>query len=128
MAGKSIEEWFKMSRKSITMSSTGRKAMVDTFPLIVERTNWRIDGRSIRVGEDPWEGSTGDFKLFEDLVGRLHNQGVFLPRDGMAQGVDVIDQLNWKTLVDLNLEGDWRKSGMYLQASLKQILFLWRRI
>jgi hypothetical protein len=106
MVGKSIREWFQMSRKYVPISSTGWKAMVDTFPLIGERAIWRVgDGRSIWVKEDTWEISAGDYQLFEELLGRLHNMGVFSLKDVVEQGMDIIGHSNWKKSVDLNIEG-----------------------
>lgn len=73
MAGKSIEYWFKSPRKSTFVSSTGWKAMVDAFPLIEAWSEWCIGSkRNVRIGEDPWEWSTSNFKLSEGLIRRLH--------------------------------------------------------
>jgi hypothetical protein len=34
---------------------------------------WKVgDGRKIRIGEDPWEGSDGSYKLSKELVEKLN--------------------------------------------------------
>jgi hypothetical protein len=75
LEGKSIEEWFRSPRKSVSVSSTGWKVMVDAFPLIGAWFEWCIGNkRSVRIGEDPWEGSSKNFKLSKGLVRRLHSK------------------------------------------------------
>jgi len=76
------------------------------FSINREREIWRVgDGRSIWVKEDTWEISAGDYQLFEELLGRLHNMGVFSLKDVVEQGMDIIGHSNWKKSVDLNIEG-----------------------
>jgi hypothetical protein len=104
LEGKSIGEWFRNLRKSVAVSSTSWKTMVKYFPLIGEWIEWNIgDGWSVQVGEDPWEGSTRNFKLLEDLVRRLHAHGVFMLRDVAIQGMDMVGRMIWKSTMDLNL-------------------------
>jgi hypothetical protein len=41
----------------------------------------RKHGRSVQIGEDPWEGSSDNFKLSKGLVRRLHAHSVFTLKD-----------------------------------------------
>lgn len=75
--------------------------------LIGKLTEWRIgDGRSVHVEEDPWKGSAGNFRQSQDLVGNIQAQGVLSLRDAAAQGMDITGRTIWKSVVDLNLQGD----------------------
>jgi hypothetical protein len=66
ITGKTIEEWFRCPRKIVPTSSIGWKVMVDAFPLLGSWEAWRIgNGRSVRVGEDPWEGYDNNHRLSE---------------------------------------------------------------
>jgi hypothetical protein len=90
LAGKTIEEWFCMPRKSVLSSSTRWKAMVDAFPLLGKWAAWRIgNGRSIRVGEDPWEGSDNKLLTTNGLLRRLHVQGIHSLRDTATPGMSI---------------------------------------
>jgi hypothetical protein len=121
LAGKTIEEWFRCSRKLVPTSSIGWKAMVDAFPLLGSWATWRIgNGRSVRVGEDPWEGFDNNHRLSEGLLRRLHAQSIFSLKDATNPGMNVTGGTIWKSTIDLNLEEDLAEEWSTYVTSLKQ--------
>lgn len=53
------------------------KALVKAFPLIGSWLAWRIvDGKNVRVGEDPWVEAKRDFKLSRTLQDHLHSLNI----------------------------------------------------
>jgi hypothetical protein len=63
-AGKMVEEWVHAPHKPVANCFIVWKALVDSFPLIGNWLVWKIGNeKRIRIGEDPWEGSEGNFNL-----------------------------------------------------------------
>jgi hypothetical protein len=62
-----------------------------TFPLIDEWMVWQVgNGKSVRIGEDPWVCSGDGFKLSDDLVGDLHDQVIYSLWDARLGEMDHI--------------------------------------
>jgi hypothetical protein len=78
LSGMTIIEWIRSPRKTVINSSICWKAMVETFPLIGKWIVWNVgNGKSIRIGENPWVNSGEGFKLTKNLVNALHGRGIF---------------------------------------------------
>jgi hypothetical protein len=70
-------EWIRSPRKSVSNCSIGWKDLVFNFPLMGGSIVWRVrNGRRIRVGEDPWEGSEGAHNLSKALVEKINNDDI----------------------------------------------------
>jgi hypothetical protein len=41
--------------------------MIDVFPLVMDWIVWNIgNGKSIRIGEDPWVNSSTGYKIYDE--------------------------------------------------------------
>ena len=48
-----------------------------SFPLVGNWVAWQLgNGRSMRIGQDPWVGSGKNFKISEHLITRLKEKGI----------------------------------------------------
>ena len=68
-------DWFKIPNKSFKNGSVGWKEMVLDFPLIGNWTSWKIGNmKSVRLGEDPWEGAGENYKLSISSINKLREK------------------------------------------------------
>ena len=68
-------DWFRSTNKTFKNGLVGWKALVLAFPLIGNWLAWEIgNGRSVRIGEDPWEGAREDYKLSPTIFDKLKEQ------------------------------------------------------
>jgi hypothetical protein len=66
------------------------KALVEAFPLTGEWIVWNLgNGKSVHIGEDPWEGATFACKFCRS-GGDLHNLGIFSLCEGKKVGWDEV--------------------------------------
>lgn len=87
--GLSFVEWFRRPQKLVANSSIGWKALVGAFPLIGDWTVWQIgNGKSVRIGANPWLGAGAGYKLFEELIEYLNDHGIFSIWDAKQEVVD----------------------------------------
>jgi hypothetical protein len=86
----SLEDWIKNPRKLRTLGSIGWSAMMDAYHLIGDFLCWKIgNGSKVRIGEDPWIGGGGGFKLLNSLIEDIHLKGVFSLWDAKINDMDV---------------------------------------
>ena len=70
-----IIDWIRIPNKTFKNGSVGRKSMVLAFPLIGTWIAWGIgNGKSIRIGLDPWAGVGEDYKLPQMGLNKLGEQ------------------------------------------------------
>ena len=62
------------------------------------------DMRLIKVGEDPMVGSSQFYKLSNDLLDQLHQQGISILAQVDADFENGLSLQKWKSSVDLNLQ------------------------
>ena len=73
-----LVDWFRIPNKSFKNGSVGWKAMVLAFPLIGNWTAWKIgNGKSIRLGEDPWAVARENYKFPFSVINKLRDQRCF---------------------------------------------------
>ena len=75
---------------------------------------WEIgNGKSVRIGEDPWAGAGEDYKLPPAIIDKLKEQRCFKLADASVN-LQYPHQ-RWKTAEELGLSGDERESwGSYV--------------
>jgi hypothetical protein len=93
--GESIIDWIRDPRKTVSNSSIVWKALDNAFPIIDSWIAWKIgNGKNIRVGLDPWVGSSENYRLPEATLASLHEAGVFpkqmLVLNEHKNGVDIV--------------------------------------
>ena len=72
IAPDTILDWIRNPLKSHRGGSVIWKAVIKSFDVIGENLFWKVgNGRRVRVGEDPWLGCNGKFRLSEPLVASL---------------------------------------------------------
>jgi hypothetical protein len=68
---------------------------------------WHIgNGKSIRIGEDPWVNSVVGFKFSEELVVMLHDQNIFSLWEARAISFNLTGCSEWKVVEELEIECD----------------------
>ena len=78
LPNESIEEWIRSPRKTHTGVSVIWKAVVMSFLVIETNLAWNIDnGRSLRIGEDPWIGCDNRHLLLNRMVAALQEMGSY---------------------------------------------------
>jgi hypothetical protein len=83
------------------------KGLVNDFPLIGEWTIWRLgNGKSIRIGEDMWDGVGNTFKFSDYLVLVLCNNGIFYLWEVKYPGHDLTGWSEWILKKVLGLDGE----------------------
>jgi hypothetical protein len=87
------------------MGSIVWKALVAAFPLVGLWTMWRVgNGRSIRLGEDPWLGSKNDFRFSESLLQATHSADIFSLEDAKSQTPQPSWRQGWNSAENLGLD------------------------
>lgn len=72
----SIKDWFRMRHKSYRNILTMWRAALNAFDLVADGFIWQIgDGKSMRLGIDPWIGCNEEFRLQDHIVEVIQNRG-----------------------------------------------------
>jgi hypothetical protein len=102
----SIHEWFRAPFKS-NKGSIVWKALVKAFPLVGLWTAWKVgNGRSIRIGKDPWLGVGDNFTLSPRLIQALAVHEIFFLKDTKTGFPQPRGHPGWISAVALNLSED----------------------
>ena len=81
--------------------------MVLDFPLIGNWTAWKIgNGKSVRLGEDPWVGAGKNYKLTFSVINKLREKRCFNLVDGQAAHHILLQRTIWKSSREMRMEGD----------------------
>ena len=81
--------------------------MVLAFHLVGNYIDGRIgNGKSLRLGEDPWEGAGEDYKLSESVLTQLKAQRIHKLVDVQAQHPQQKGRAGWKDAQELRLGGE----------------------
>jgi len=95
LEGSPMEEWLRLERKCVKGGSIVWKALVSAFPLLRKWIAWKVGtGKKVRIGDDPWLGCQGNFRLSDSLLSNLHSLEIFCldeaacleGRNGWSQG------------------------------------------
>ena len=77
IAPDSIIDWIRNPVKIHRGGSVIWKAVIKSFVVIGENLVWKVgDGKRVSVGEDPWLGCNGGYRLSEPLVASLRQCGI----------------------------------------------------
>ena len=76
--------------------------MVSSFPLFGNWTTWEIgNGRSVRLGIDPWVGVGEDFRLPQSILIKLNEKRCYKLADVQIQLPNQIGRTRWKDANEL---------------------------
>ena len=88
--------------------------MVLAFPLIGTWIAWEIgNGRSIRLGLDPWAGAGENYRLPQLVLNKLGEQRCYKLVDAQVQLPNQIGKTRWKGDVEFQLEGEEAECWKY---------------
>ena len=89
--------------------------MVLAFPLIGNWIAWKIgNGRSVRLGEDPWVGAREDHKFPISVITHLKDQICFKLADMQVHQPIPQGRTRWKNAQELQLEGKMLRDGIVM--------------
>jgi hypothetical protein len=63
-------------------------------------------GKQVRIEEDPWVGSGEGYKLLNEMVNALHDQGIHSLKDAAIGDLDRTGRSEWKSANLLEIEGE----------------------
>ena len=102
-----ITDWIRSPNKTFKNGSVGWKSMVLAFPLIGTWIAWEIgNGKSIRIGLEPWAGAGEDYRLPQLVLNKLGEQRCHKLTNAQVQIPDYTGRTRWKEASDFQLEGE----------------------
>ena len=102
-----ITNWIRIPNKSFKNGSIRWKSMVLAFPLIGTWIAWEIgNGKSIRIGLDPWVGAGEDYRLPQTVLNKLGEQRCYKLADAKVQIPNYTSRTRWKEANEFQLEGE----------------------
>jgi len=108
IAPDSIEAWIRKPVKSRQGISVVWKAVLKSFSIISNKLAWKIgNGEKVRIGVDPWPGSSPHHLLNPRLIEALEERGIFMLGQMADEQSSSLFAQGWKSARSLGLEGDF---------------------
>jgi hypothetical protein len=134
---KTIEKWFRQGRKNWNGTSNFWRALTSSVNIISDWLVWKPgSGRDIRIGVDPMVGSHSFYKLSENLLLLLKEQGITCLAHAGTFTQEGNNFTRWKKAESLGLEGaqkdEWKNYtkglvsvGIELNDEKDRLLWSW---
>jgi len=120
IAPSSLLDWIRRVDKALGNCSVVWKALIKNFDLIGSGLVWRVgNGRSARLGLDPWVGSEGAHTLSDGLRRQLRAGGLIFLADVAAPEVSTLWHQGWLTGARIGLHGDYLMEWDHFVARLR---------
>eukprot|EP00253_Pinus_taeda_P020413 PITA_20413 len=116
-----LEDWIRNPTKNKKNSSVIWKATVESFKVIKQGLALKIgNGRSVKIGKDPWVGCNMNYALSPGLTQDLESRGIYYLYQVEKIGHSTIWGQAWKDGEYLELEQVWRNEwNTYTQELIR---------
>jgi len=105
IAPDSLEAWIRKLDKNSKGISVVWKAVLKSFSIIGNNLAWKIgNGEKVRIGVDPWQGSSSHHLLSPRALEALEGRGIFMISQLADEQSTTLWAQGWKTARSLGLE------------------------